>query len=162
VTLAQFAPSFLLLDSKHVAGIIPRSNGSGAYGGGAYDILGPTGNTLGYSTVAAKAGDVIELFATGLGPTNPAVPAGQAFSSAAPTTSPVSVLINNVSVTPIFAGLSSAGLYQINLTVPASVGTGYVSLAATVGGAQTPPGVVVSLQAGASSGPQIQTLRHQR
>ena len=109
-------PSFLLLDSKHVAGIILRSNGSGAYGGGTYDIIGPTGNSLGYPTVAAKAGDTIELFAVGLGPTNPAVPAGQAFSGAAPTTNPVTLLINNVSVTPTFAGLSGAGLYQINLT----------------------------------------------
>jgi uncharacterized protein (TIGR03437 family) len=63
VTLAPFAPSFLLLDDKHVAGIILRSNGAGAYGGGAYDILGPTGASLGYQTVAAKAGDIVELYA---------------------------------------------------------------------------------------------------
>ena len=146
VTLAQFAPSFFLLDSKHVAGIIPRSNGSGAYGGGTYDILGPTGNSLGYPTVAAKAGDVIELFGTGLGPTSPAVPAGQTFTDAAPTTNPVNLLINNMTVTPAFAGLSGAGLYQINLTVPAGLGTGDVSLQASVGGVQTPPTVVISLQ----------------
>jgi len=146
VTLAQFGPSFLLLDSKHVAGIILRSNGSGAYGEGAYDIIGPTGNSLGYSTVAAKAGDSVVLFAVGLGPTNPAVSAGQAFSGAAPATSTVSLLINNVSVTPAFAGLSGAGLYQLNLTVPAGLGTGDVSLVAAVGGEQTPAGVVISLQ----------------
>ena len=146
VTLAQFAPSLLRLDGKHVAGIIPRSSGSGAYGGGTYDILGPTGNSLGYATVAAKAGDTIEHFSTGLGPTSPAIPAGQVFSGTAPTTNPVNVLINNVSLTPMFAGLSGAGLYQINLTVPAGLGTGDVSLVATVGGAQTPPTVVISLQ----------------
>jgi len=146
VTLAQFAPSFLLLDSKHVAGIILRSNGSGAYGGGTYDILGPTGNSLGYATVAAKAGDSVELFGVGLGPTNPAVTAGQRFSGAAPTTNPVNLLINNMSVTPLFAGLSGAGLYQINLTVPAGLGTGDVSLQSSVGGVQTRSGVVISLQ----------------
>ena len=59
VTLAAFAPSFSLLDGKHVAGIIYRSDGSGAYGGGSYDIIGPTGSSLGYSTVAAKAGDIV-------------------------------------------------------------------------------------------------------
>jgi uncharacterized protein (TIGR03437 family) len=106
VTLAQFAPSFLLLDSKHVAGIILRSNDSGAYGGGTYDIIGPTGASLGYAAVAAKAGDAIELFAVGLGPTNPEVLAGQVSSSAAPTTNPVNLLINSMSVTPTFAGLS--------------------------------------------------------
>jgi uncharacterized protein (TIGR03437 family) len=146
VTLAQFAPSFILLDSKHVTGIILRANGSGAYGGGTYDLIGPTGDSLGYPTVAAKAGDTIELFAVGLGPTNPAVPAGQAYSSAAPTTYPVNLLINKLSVIPAFAGLSSAGLYQINLTVPTGLGTGEVSLVATVGGVQTPPTVVITLQ----------------
>jgi uncharacterized protein (TIGR03437 family) len=146
VTLAQFGPSFSLLDTKHVAGIILRSNGSGAYSGGTYDILGPTGNSFGYSTVAAKAGDTIELFGVGFGPTNEVVPAGQVFSGQTPTTNPVKLFVNNVSVTPAFAGLSGAGLYQINLIVPAGLGTGDVSLVAIVGGVQTPPSVVLSLQ----------------
>jgi uncharacterized protein (TIGR03437 family) len=146
VTLAEFAPSFLLLDSTHVTGIILRSNGSGAYGGGTYDILGPTGNSLGYATVAAKAGDTVVLYAGGFGPTNPTVFAGQAFSGAAPATNPVTLLIDNVGVTPSFAGLVGAGLYQVNLTVPAGLGTGDVLLRATVGGVQTPSGVVISLQ----------------
>jgi uncharacterized protein (TIGR03437 family) len=146
VTLAQFGPSFLLLDSEHVAGIILRSNGSGAYGGGAYDIIGPTGNSLGYPTVAAKAGDAIELFGTGFGPTNPAVSAGRAFAGAAPTTNPVNLLINSVSVTPSFAGLSEAGVCQINVIVPAGLGSGDVSLAAMAGGVQTPPNVLISLR----------------
>ena len=130
MTLAQFAPSFSLFDSQHVAGLIATAGG--------YTALG--------SANPAKAGDTIELFAYGLGPTNPAVPSGKAFTGAAPTTNPVTVLINNVSVTPTFAGLSSAGLYQINLTIPAGLGTGDVSLVATVGGVQTQSGVVISLQ----------------
>jgi len=146
VTLAQFAPSLFLLDGTHVAGIILRSDGSGAYGGGAYDIVGPTGSSLGYPTVAARAGDVIELYGTGFGPTSPAVVPGQAFSGAASTINPVQLLINNVGVTPSFAGLSSAGLDQINLTVPPGLGAGDVPLDAIVGGAQTPAGVVISLQ----------------
>jgi len=146
VTLAQYAPSFLLLDTKHVAGIILRSNGSGAYGGGTYDIIGPTGTSLGYATVAAKAGDIVELYGTGFGPTSPVVHAGQAYSGTAATTSPVDLLINNMSVTPLFAGLSGAGLVQINLTLPAGLGTGDVPLMASVGGVQTPLGVVISVQ----------------
>jgi uncharacterized protein (TIGR03437 family) len=146
VTLAQFGPSFSLLDAKHVAGVILRSDGSGAYGGGAYDIIGPTGTSLGYPTVAAKAGDNIEIYGVGFGPTSPAVPAGQAFSGAAETTSPVILFINNISVTPAFSGLSGAGLYQINLTLPAGLGTGDVPLLATVRGVGTPSGVAISLQ----------------
>ena len=146
VTLAQFAPSFFLIDAKHVAGIIIRSDGSGAYGGGTYDILGPTGTSLGYPTVAAKPGDIVELYGNGLGPTNPAVPAGQVFYGPAYTTNPVTLHINHVSVLPTFAGLTGAGLYQINLTVPDVLGTGDVPLVAIVGGSQTPPNVVISLQ----------------
>jgi len=146
VTLAPFGPSFLLLDSKHVAGIIIRSNGSGAYGGGTYDIIGPTGTSLGYPTVAAKPGDVVTLYGSGLGPTSPAAPAGQPFSGAAPTTNPVTLVIGTSSVLAEFAGLTGAGLYQINLTVPAGLGTGDVPLVAAVGGVETPPTVVISLQ----------------
>jgi uncharacterized protein (TIGR03437 family) len=51
-----------------------------------------------------------------------------------------------VSVLPSFAGLSGAGLYQINLTVPAGLGTGDVPLVATVDGVQSPASVVISLQ----------------
>jgi uncharacterized protein (TIGR03437 family) len=87
VTLAAFGPSFSLFDTTHVEGIILRSDGSGTQGAGAYDLLGPTGNSLGYPTVAAKAGDIVELFGVGLGPTNQVLPAGQVFSIAAQTTS---------------------------------------------------------------------------
>jgi uncharacterized protein (TIGR03437 family) len=145
VTLAAFAPSFSLLDGKHVAGIIARSDGSGAYGGGLYDIIGPTGSSLGYPTVAAKPGDIVELYGVGFGPTNPVVPPGAVFTGAASTTNPVTLSINNMSVTPGFAGESSAGLYQINVTIPPGLGAGDVSLQASVGGSQTPI-VVISLQ----------------
>lgn len=146
VTLGQFGPSFSLLDNKHVAGIIIRTDGSGAYGGGAYDIIGPTGTSLGYATVAAKAGETVELFGVGFGATDPHVLAGQAFSGAAPTVNPVQLLIGGVSLTPAFAGLTEAGLFQFNLTIPAGLGTGDVSLDGLVGGVQTPAGVVISLQ----------------
>ena len=157
VTLAPFAPSFSLLDSEHVAGLILRQDGSGAYGGGAYDVLGPTGKSLGYATVAAKAGDIVELFGFGFGPTTPAVPSGQVFSGAAATTAPLGLSINNVNVTPLFAGLSGAGLYQINFVVPANAGSGDVPLVATVGGVRTQAGVVMSLQPSVAAS-QVESL----
>jgi uncharacterized protein (TIGR03437 family) len=121
--------------------------GSGAYGGGTYDILGPTGTSLGYKTVAARAGDTVELFGVGFGPTSPTVPAGAAYSGAAPTAGVIQLQINNSPVVPAFSGLTSAGLYQINLVkIPAGLGLGDVPLRATAGGAQTPDGVTISLQ----------------
>ncbi|HYA16367.1 MAG TPA: hypothetical protein VEF06_02820, partial [Bryobacteraceae bacterium] len=108
------------------------------------------GNSLGYPTVAAKAGDSVELYAVGLGPVIQPVQAGPGFTAPAQpdnTTSQVTLTINGKTVIPTFAGQSSeAGLYQINLTIPASLGTGDVPLVATVGGVSTPSGVVISLQ----------------
>jgi len=146
VTLASAGPSFCLLDDKHVAGLILRSDGSGMYGGGTYDILGPTGTSLGYGTVAAKPGDILELFGVGLGPTDPIVLAGQPFSGAAAVVTPVQVAINGTSVTPLFAGLIGAGLYQVNVTVPAGVGSGEVSLITTASGMKSPSGVTIPMQ----------------
>jgi uncharacterized protein (TIGR03437 family) len=42
--------------------------------------------------------------------------------------------------------MTSAGLYQLNFQVPAGASSGDVPLQATVGGARTPSGVVLSLQ----------------
>jgi uncharacterized protein (TIGR03437 family) len=143
VTLGQFGPSFSLLgDTEHVAGIILKADGS-------YDILGPTGSSSGFPTVAAKAGDVVELFGVGFGPTTPFVPSGQLLPvSATPITAnyPVQLTIGGAVVPSTPAYLSEEGLYQINVTIPAGLGTGDLPLTATVGGIQTPAGVVISLQ----------------
>jgi uncharacterized protein (TIGR03437 family) len=147
VMLADRNPAFVVLgDGKHVGGVILRTDGSGAYGNGTYDIIGPAGSSLGYATVPAKAGDIVSLFGAGFGPTNPAVPAGQPFSGAAPVTDFISMTINGQPVTPSFAGLSAPGLYQFNLTIPAGLGTGDQPLTAADNGASTQPGVVIALQ----------------
>jgi uncharacterized protein (TIGR03437 family) len=151
VTLSQFAPTFQLRDARHVAAIIVRTNGSGAYGNGSYDILGPTGSCFGYRTVAAQAGDTVELFAGGLGPTTPVVPAGKVFSGAAPINNTLVVYINNAAIVPTFVGLSGAGLYQINLVLPPGLGQGDVPIEAIVGGLQTQKNLLFSLQGALAS-----------
>jgi uncharacterized protein (TIGR03437 family) len=145
VTLAAYGPSFSLLDAKHVAGVIVTPNGSGAYGGGTYDLVGPSG-AFSFNTRPVKAGETLILYGVGFGPTSPRVPAGQAFSGTAPTTSPVTITIGGVSASVAFSGITEAGLYQFNLTVPAGTGSGDRALAATVNGVQTPPGPVVTVQ----------------
>jgi uncharacterized protein (TIGR03437 family) len=50
-----------------------------------------------------------------------------------------------VAATVVFAGISEAGLYQFNLTVP-NAPSGDQPLQATVNGVQTPPGPVVSVE----------------
>jgi len=146
VALATVSPSFNLLDSTHAAGVILTPNGSGAYeaGGVYYDLLGPLG-AFAYKTRPVKPGEILELYGVGFGPTNPSVPAGQAFSGKAPTVYPVTITIGGVSANVSFAGITEAGLYQFNLTVP-SAASGDQPLQATVNGVQTLPGPVVTIQ----------------
>jgi len=148
VALMPYSPAFDLLDSMHVTAIILRADGSGAYGNGTYDILGPGGNCFSYRTVGAKPGDLVALFGVGFGPTNPAIAAGKAFTGAAPITDPFTLYINNKFVSPLFVGISSAGLYQINLIVPSGLGQGDVPIQAWVGNSATQPNKFFSLQGG--------------
>jgi len=145
VTLAPYAPSFSLLgDGKHVAGEILTPDGSGAYGDGTYDLVGPSG-TFSYSTRPVKPGETLVLYGVGFGPTNPHVVAGQSFAGAAPTTMPVNITIGGVAAHVAFAGITEAGLYQFNLAVPFA-GSGDQPVQASINGIQTPLGPVVTVQ----------------
>ncbi len=148
VTLADASPSFQWIDANsHVLGLILRPDGSGSQGSGAnsYDLLGPTGTSLGFKTVAAKAGDTVVLYGVGFGPTNPAVPAGQIFSGAAPAIDSVTLTINGKTVKPSFTGIWFTGAFQMNVTIPSGLGTGDQTMTATVNGVTSPP-VLISLQ----------------
>jgi len=66
------------------AAVIDSQRGAAAEGPGfdrsvAQMIEGPVG-AFSYATRPVKPGEVVELYGVGFGPTNPAVPAGQAFS----------------------------------------------------------------------------------
>jgi uncharacterized protein (TIGR03437 family) len=89
------------------------------------------------SSIAAKTGDVIELYGTGFGPTEPSVAAGLVFTGAYPTVNKVTVTIGGISAIVSFAGLVGPGLYQINLSVPAGLTAGDNPVIATVGGYTT-------------------------
>jgi uncharacterized protein (TIGR03437 family) len=149
VTLGQFGPSFNLIGaSRYVAGIVVRNDGSGQQGGGTYDFIGPTGNSLGFPTSAVKSGDVVELYGVGFGPTDPVIPSGALIppGTYGTATATVTVLINGIPVTPAFVGLTEAGSFQINLTIPPAVGSGDLSVVALVGGVQTPDGMLIAAQ----------------
>lgn len=117
VELAPFSPSLNLFDSTHAAGVIPTPDGSGAYGNGTYDLLGPVG-AFSFATRPAKPGETIELYGVGFGPTNPAVPAGAPFTGSAPMVNTPTITIGNVPAPVSYAGITGAGLYQFNIVVP--------------------------------------------
>ena len=144
VTLAPFAPSFSLLDNKHVAGLILTPDGTGAYGNGGYDILGPVG-AFAYPTRPVRAGETLILYGVGFGPTITPVPAGVFFAGAAKAANPIMVTIGGVTAAVSFAGISYTGQYQFNLTMPVTPG-GDQPLIATVGGVQSPANFVVAVR----------------
>jgi uncharacterized protein (TIGR03437 family) len=86
----------------------------------------------------AAAGSVIQIFATGLGLTNPSMAAGQPASSSplANTVSTPVVTINGVAASVGFSGLAPGfvGLYQVNVTVPPGTPSGAATLQIQING----------------------------
>jgi uncharacterized protein (TIGR03437 family) len=85
----------------------------------------------------AAIGDVLVIYAIGLGPTSPAVPTGAPAPAAEPLARVTGDLTVNFGgsvlgaiVRPVFAGLTPtyAGLYQINVAIPENSPTGLVDL----------------------------------
>jgi len=104
----------------------------------------------GTTTVPAKPGDVVILWGTGFGPTNPAAPIGVLIPSDTiyRTASPVTIslgdttaLVYSVALAPVYAGL-----YQVAIQIPPSLANGDYPVIATIDGAQSPAGVLITVQ----------------
>jgi uncharacterized protein (TIGR03118 family) len=135
--LQTAAPAFFAVGKYAIA---THTNGS---------LVGPS-NVLPGATPAVP-GEVIVLYGTGFGPTNPAVDGLVATSSANLATSPA-FTIGVGPATVQFAGLSGPGLDQINVMVPAppagSTGAVDLPIKATVGASSTQAGLLVTVQSG--------------
>lgn len=85
-------------------------------------ILNGVTNVLADPSAPVTAGDVIVIYCTGLGATNPSIPAGQPapLDKLSFTVNPVTATVGGISSTVLFAGLAPgfAGLYQVNVVVP--------------------------------------------
>ena len=101
-------------------------------------------------TIPAKPGEVIILWGTGYGPTNPAVPAGQLVPddrvhalASVPT-----VTIGDKAADYIGGALAphSAGLYQLAIRVPADAPDGDLPVVIGIGGASSPTGVLLTVK----------------
>ena len=95
-------------------------------------------------SVAVKPGDILSLYGTGFGGTNPSIAPGTLIQTAVPLTNAVTVTIGGVTAPVSFSGLSAAGLNQINITVPA-VGNGDLEVIAQVSGARTQSGALLKV-----------------
>jgi uncharacterized protein (TIGR03437 family) len=137
VTSQQFGPAFFL------------ANGSKYAVAQHYPDYGYSANPSAVpGTVAAKPGDILILWGTGFGPTNPAVPAGQVPPPTGPSVTgggvPVTVTVGGVSAQLISAVLSPyAADYQIAIKLPSSLPNGDIPIKASIGSYQSPDNVYV-------------------
>jgi uncharacterized protein (TIGR03437 family) len=114
-----------------------------------YTYAVKAGTFAGATTVAAKPGEVLILWATGFGPTQPAAPSGRSVpaSGGYSTAFAPTVTIGSTAATVYGAALApgSAGLYQIAIQVPTTLGDGDWPIQASIGGVTSPTGIVLSI-----------------
>jgi len=108
------------------------------------------GTFAGTTTAPARPGDVVTLWGTGFGPTSPTAPVGAEIPTGTlyNTASPVTVTVGGKTAVVYGAVLSPgyAGLYQVAIQIPPSLGNGDYPVIATVNGAQSPAGVSITVQ----------------
>jgi uncharacterized protein (TIGR03437 family) len=96
----------------------------------------------------ATAGEVIVLYATGLGAVTPVVATGDATSGQSNVTGNPGVTIGGLPAQVQFAGLAPGfvGLYQINVVVPAGLGSGNALVVLSVDGTPATGQATVALR----------------
>ena len=115
-----------------------------------FSLAAASGTFAGTTSTPAKPGDTIILWGTGFGPTNPSPGQGEETPTTATysTATLPTVEIDNVSATVYGAALAPgfAGLYQVAIQVPESLGNGNWPIVATIGGVSSPGGAVLTVQ----------------
>lgn len=137
--LQRFAPAFFMFDPSNRRYLAATLSGGQLVGPAA--LFGANATTR-----PARPGEIVILYGTGFGPTTPAVPAGEVFSGAAPLSTAPTIRIGGVAADVAFAGLSAAGLYQFNVTVPATLADGDHAVVATIGGVESQAGTFLAVQ----------------
>jgi uncharacterized protein (TIGR03437 family) len=136
VQKAAFAPAFFTIGNGTYAAAVHTD----------YTLIGPAGLLPGVVTQPAQPGEVIVIYGTGFGPSNPALPTGQLVTTPEPLADSVQVTIGGIKVHVDYAGIVEAGLYQLNVDVPAGLPNGDAALVAMVGGIQTQSGISIAIQ----------------
>lgn len=130
VTKKALAPEFFSYSQQGGKYVIAQD-------GVSYALLAPAG-LLGSTTPThpATPGEVILLYATGLGATNPSSPDGQIVQTPAALPAFPEVQIGGIAAAVQYAGLVEAGVYQLNVVVPA-LPAGDASIALSLNGIQS-------------------------
>jgi len=134
VPLLPIAPSFFQFTGGYIAA--EHAN---------FTLVGPTTLFPNSSTPAAP-GETILLFGNGFGATNPPIVNGQTVSGAPALVNQPAIIFNDIAAKVVFAGQVGAGLYQINVVVPAGLPDGDVPVVAVSAGYSSPPGALITIK----------------
>jgi uncharacterized protein (TIGR03437 family) len=133
--LQGYSPAFFTFQAKYASAL---HNSDGV-------LVAPAGYFgSAITSRPAQPGEILQIYATGFGPTTPAVPAGQLVGSPAPLSdlTKLQVTIGGVAATVQYAGIVAPGEYQINAVVPQVV-TGDEAIVATIAGVSSQTGVSI-------------------
>ena len=147
-TVAAVSPAFFNLVNN-----ADGRNPLVALHGGGPALIGAPGLLPGAEFTLAAPGEVVTLYGTGFGPTEPAIAAGRIPGAAANLTNAVAFTVGGMAVPPqdvLYAGASPccAGLYQFTLRLPADVPDGDATVTAVVQGVSTPEGPYLTVRGG--------------
>ncbi len=146
VALQAASPEFLYfvpnLDGKNPIAAVNAVTG---------ERIGPPGLIAGVTFVPAKPGDVLTLYATGFGMTEPAFQAGELPDRIAPVVEPVKVTVGGMELGAgdlLYTGASPglAGVYQVNLRLPGDLPDGDLAVVVRVGAFSSPPGRYITVR----------------
>jgi len=141
VTAAAAAPSVFTVDGKRAAANFAGTN----------TLVADPATVSGAK--AAKPGDMVTLWATGLGDTSPHADAADIVTGQAPTVNPVTVMLNGTPLpvaNVLYAGNAPglmAGAYQVNIRIPDGVSAGDATVKLAVNGVSSQDGVTLRLAA---------------
>jgi uncharacterized protein (TIGR03437 family) len=117
-----------------------------------FGYVGATGLIPGLTFAPAKPGDILTIYGVSFGPTNPAVAPGASSATIAPASNTPTVQLGTTTLTLnsglLYAGISpgTAGLYQVNIQVPAGLADGDYPIVLNLGSFSTPAGAYLTVK----------------
>jgi uncharacterized protein (TIGR03437 family) len=139
-SLQRFAPAFFTFNGKSTAALF-----AGTRNAVADSSVVPSGR-------AAKPGEVVSLFGTGFGYTDPVWQAGELPTAPARLGVPYAVTIGGSTLSSsdvLYAGLAQgaiSGVYQLDVRIPPSAPDGDVPVSVTVNGIASPGGTTIPVR----------------
>lgn len=140
VNMLNFSPAFFTFNGRSIAALNAVDN----------SIVADPAVVAGGRPL--RPGDIVSLYATGLGATNPTTAAGDIYTGQALLRDTVSITIGGTTIPAadiLYAGGAPgliSGAYQLNVRIPASAGNGDLPVTMTIGGVTSPTGTTIPVR----------------